>query len=102
MSADELIELFIQHADEAVADKMTRFFKMGKGSYGENDQFMGISIPVNRKLVKNFTESHLREVGIWLQSQNHEIRMAELLILVASSSLREEHKNAQMSKKYSL
>lgn len=82
MNADELIELFIQHSDEATAEKMTRFFKMGKGSYGENDEFMGISMPTNRSLVKDFTTMALEEVSQLFQSRIHEIRMAGVLILV--------------------
>lgn len=59
-----------------------RFFKTGKGEYGEGDIFIGVRVPVTRSLVKKFRGVPLREVGILLQSEIHEERVLAVLLLV--------------------
>ncbi len=59
-----------------------RFFKTGDGQYGEGDQFIGVSVPDNRKLAREFRELPLSEVEQLLASAIHEERLLALLILV--------------------
>ena len=46
-------------ANPDIAEHSQRFFKTGKGEYGEGDQFLGIRVPVLRKHVKAFQETTL-------------------------------------------
>jgi 3-methyladenine DNA glycosylase AlkD len=59
-----------------------RFFKTGPGEYGEGDIFIGIRVPVLRKLVKEFKDLPAREVEILLRSPIHEERLFAILLFV--------------------
>ncbi len=79
---------------EKIPDLM-RFFKTGRGEYGEGDIFIGIYVPDNRKISKGYAVLPLHEIGKMLDSPIHEFRLAGFLALVekyrkSSSSLKEE------------
>lgn len=64
------------------AQHAQRFFKTGKGQYGEGDLFLGITVPTLRKLAKEFKEISLSENTKLLRSKWHEIRLIALIIWV--------------------
>lgn len=41
--------------------KYQGFFKTGKGQYGEGDRFLGVRMPVIRKLVRRFRDISIEE-----------------------------------------
>lgn len=69
-------------ANPQKAKNLHRFFKTGKGEYGEGDKFLGIIMPIQRKIVKKYKDLPLPEIKELLQSKIHEYRMVALLILV--------------------
>jgi 3-methyladenine DNA glycosylase AlkD len=69
-------------ADPAKAVVLSRFFKTGRGDYGEGDRFLGIVVPEVRKVVKAHRDTPHQDIIKLLRSPYHEERLAALLILV--------------------
>ena len=70
-------------ADPERAQLLQRFFKTGKGEYGEGDRFLGISVPLQRKIALRHSALTFAELSRLLGSAVHEHRFAALEILVA-------------------
>jgi 3-methyladenine DNA glycosylase AlkD len=71
---------------------LSRFFKTGKGQYGEGDIFWGIRVPVLREISKKFKEASLRDVQELLNSKVHEHRMIGMFLLIESYKKAENKK----------
>jgi len=69
-------------ADPKKALILQRFFKTGKGEYGEGDVFLGIVVPTQRKIAKQFATLPRNEIEKLLVSKVHEHRLIALLILI--------------------
>ncbi len=65
------------------AEIMQTFFKTGTGDYGEGEVFIGVTVPDQRSVAKEFySKISLEELGELLSSKIHEHRLTALLILV--------------------
>lgn len=65
------------------AEFLPKFFKTGKGEYGEGDIFIGVSVPDQRSVAKEFYQKiSLEEHSSLLSSDIHEHRLTALLMLV--------------------
>lgn len=69
-------------ADKKVAEHSQHFFKTGKGEYGEGDVFLGIRVPVIRRLAKKYQQLPLNNIQTLLKSKHHEQRLLALILLV--------------------
>lgn len=82
MELTELRDDLRNKADAKQAVILQRFFKTGKGEYGEGDQFYGIKVPVLRKIASGYKNLLLSEIQELLNSPIHEERLVSLFILV--------------------
>jgi 3-methyladenine DNA glycosylase AlkD len=71
-----------QLGDREIAQHSLRFFKTGKGEYGEGDQFIGVRVPMIRRLAKKHRQMEFRKIAVLVRSKIHEERLLGLLILV--------------------
>lgn len=70
-------------SDPIKAAFFPRFFKSGPGEYGEGDQFIGITVPEQRKIAKEFYQKlTISDTVVLLHSTWHEERLTALFILV--------------------
>lgn len=80
---DQLYNEILAHQDPTQVEGLSRFFKTGKGQYGEGDQFLGIKVPVIREVVKQcWKTTSFEDLETCIRSEYHELRMAALLTLV--------------------
>jgi 3-methyladenine DNA glycosylase AlkD len=61
---------------------LQRFFKTGKGEYGEGDVFIGVRLPELRMLCRDSRGISVSEISQLLHSRVHEERLLALLLLV--------------------
>jgi 3-methyladenine DNA glycosylase AlkD len=66
----------------AIAEHSQRFFKTGKGEYGEGDRFLGIRVPIIRQQVRCHSDAPLEVILMFLKSRWHEERLFALLAMV--------------------
>ena len=83
MLENRLYKTIIAHQDPSQVEGLSRFFKTGKGQYGEGDKFLGIKVPVTREVVKQYwAETSFDDLETCIASEYHEMRLAALLTLV--------------------
>ena len=92
MSLKSLRAILKKQANPEQAKVYLRFFKTGKGEYGESDEFLGIKVPVSRKIAKEFKDLALPEIQELLYSKMHEERLIALFILTEQYSKGDEEK----------
>lgn len=75
----EELEAYI---DPVKKEYLPRFFKTGKGQYGEGDKFLGVVVPNTRLVAKRHKDAPFGVMAALLRSEWHECRLCALLMLV--------------------
>ena len=80
---NRLYNEILEKKDPTQVEGLSRFFKTGKGQYGEGDKFLGIKVPMTREVVKEcWKETSFEDLEACIRSEYHEMRLAALLTLV--------------------
>ncbi len=81
MTAKELEKELNSYEDPARAVHSQRFFKTGKGQYGEGDVFIGLTVPQTRLVCKKYMDLPVNEIEKLLESPIHEHRLVAVIIM---------------------
>ncbi len=82
MLRKDILRDFVTLSSEQRAKNSERFFKTGKGEYGEGDQFVGVTVPDIRRLCKKYLNKiSLEDLDFFITSKIHEHRLFALLCL---------------------
>jgi 3-methyladenine DNA glycosylase AlkD len=81
MTAKDIQRKLRKLEDRGKGRFLQKFFKTGRGEYGEGDLFLGIRVSEVRKLAGQWRDLPLREALRLLNSSFHEERLLALLIL---------------------
>ena len=79
---EEIRKAIKRLSNKEYAARLQKYFKTGKGEYGEGDKFLGIRVPVIRKMAKKYRDISINEAAGFIQSPYHEERMFSLLVLI--------------------
>jgi 3-methyladenine DNA glycosylase AlkD len=82
MQLKEIRKTIRGYQNKKKAKILQSFFKIGPGDYAEGDKFLGIQVPVLRRLAVEFQNSSLKTTVRLLKSFIHEERLLALLILI--------------------
>lgn len=95
-NASAVKNALVRVASSKRAEGSKRFFKAGPGDYAEGDQFIGVTVPDQRKVAKQFRDLPREEIDNLLADPIHEYRLTAIFIVVDQferSKNRENHKS---------
>lgn len=81
-TVDDIRARLQEQSDPGIAEHAQRFFRTGPGEYGEGDRFIGVRVPVLRRLARQHRDLSRHDTELLLRSPIHEERLLALLILV--------------------
>lgn len=87
-------------SNEEKAKIHSRFFKTGKGEYGEGSIFLGITVPVLRKVARKYQKMPLNELQELLNDKIHTYRFVSVIILVEKYKKGNEKKKKEIYEFY--
>jgi 3-methyladenine DNA glycosylase AlkD len=90
MTAKTIMQALAEAADAGKAAFYPRFFKTGPGEYAEGDQFLGVTVPLQRRIARRHRDTPLPELAKLVGSPIHEHRLTGFLILTEQYRVADE------------
>jgi 3-methyladenine DNA glycosylase AlkD len=81
IKANDFIKKLRASASEKARKSLSRYFKTGKGEYGEGDKFIGVRSSKVFKFAQEFIEMPPGEIEKMLKNPIHEVRAAALSVM---------------------
>ena len=94
----QLLKELKEYASSERKKSNERFFKTGKGEYGEQDQFLGVRVPDIRKVAKENLAMDFSNVQKNIASKFHEVRLCAIVILVEKNKKARKGGNKRLQK----
>lgn len=76
------------------------FFKTGPGQYGEGDVFIGVTVPEQRTIAKEYENLPLKEIEMLLEDRRHECRATAIFILTRQFAKADKKTQAKIVRFY--
>ncbi len=86
MTVQEIRKKLRKLTNEEKSKILQEFFKTGPGEYGEGDVFLGITVPVLRKMSGEYDGVPIKDALQLLQSSIHEERLLAIFLLIRAYS----------------
>lgn len=96
MKYESIKQQLLAFGNPKKAEHAKYFFKTGKGQYGENDQFIGCTVPETRSVAKANKNTPLEELEKLLNDEMHECRFCALAILTEQFKKADEAKRKEI------
>jgi len=80
-----LIDDLKAHRNPERAKLSQHYFKTGKGEYAEGDIFLGIPVPLKRKIANKYKHLDTTQLGILLENEIHDVRFCALIIMLSKA-----------------
>jgi 3-methyladenine DNA glycosylase AlkD len=102
LTAADYVKRLEGHQSVIELEKIQRYFKSGKGEYGEGDVFMGVRMGQVFALSDEFKEMKLDEIEQLLASPIHEVRAGGVKIMAnqAKSNKTTDHRRHELFELY--
>lgn len=81
LTAKAFVAKLKAHQSDEELEKIQRYFKSGKGEYGEGDKFIGVQMGKVFALAKEFMNMELDEIEKLLEDKVHEVRAGAVSIM---------------------
>lgn len=100
LTAGEVVKRLNKVKTRERAEAAAWYFKTGEGQYGHGDVFIGVTVPEQRKIARDFGELSLDELDKLLKNKIHECRLTALFILVGKYKSADKKMHDKIAKFY--
>jgi 3-methyladenine DNA glycosylase AlkD len=87
-------------AKQDVAKHAARFFRTEPGGYGEGDAFLGVRVPMLRRLARELRAHEVADIADLMDSKWHEIRLLAVIVLAEQYARGSDARREEIYRRY--